>query len=423
MLLISDRTDELSGRIKVPPSKSYTHRAVIASSIDTSSTVRNPLVCDDTLRTIDACRILGASIEGEDPLHINGFDGSPNPAQDEINLGESGTSLRLLVPLAALAKKRVVLTGVGSLLRRPNNFVSQLRSIGVDAAGVGDSHNAPIVVNGRGFISGGEITLRGLVSSQFVSSLLISCPLALHESRVRIDGTLTSKPYVDVTMDVLERAGVKVENESYREFTIPPQQHYKPVDYEIHGDYSSASFLIAAACLIPSDVVLDDLVMDKQGDRRIVEIVEEMGAKPEVHERYIRISGPYDLEGIDVDCIDTPDLVPVIAALGAFAKGETRMRNIPHLRGKESDRIAAMSSELRKLGAEVVEEKDEMIVRGSRMHGGVVSSHGDHRIAMALSLVGLRAGKVCVDGGECINKSYPSFVEHMRILGANIRII
>ncbi len=426
--IVSEKTARLEGVIKAPPSKSYTHRAVLIASMNGQSRILNPLDCDDIDETIDACKNLGAKIDkykdksGNFLLDVKGFKGRPSKPLNAIRFRGSGTSLRFILPIICLAGEATIWARNGSVQARPHKpLVEAIKALGADVSFTRDNGNMAITVRSK--LKGGQTDVDASISSQFISSLLIACPKAEKDTKIKVEGGLVSKPYVEITLDVLKDAGIKIEHtENFDQFFIPAGQEFKDLgDYPIHGDYSSAAFLMAAACLVESDVTITDLVDDKQGDRKIIDILRSMGADIERTGDAVRINGPFELEGIDINCRETPDLVPVLAVLGAFAKGTTSIDDIPHLKHKESDRIESLTTELRKLGVNVEPEDDKITVRNSEPKtGGVVHSHEDHRIAMALSLIGLKVGKLTVENGRCISKSYPNFVKDMQQIGANI---
>lgn len=419
------KTMKLQGTIKAPPSKSYTHRAIIIGSMNSHIKVINPLICDDTLATIKTWKQLGADIDKRfNYLDINGFNGKPKLNSKELNVNESGTLLRFLLSILAYSKDEIVVNGRGTLLNRTNKvLVDALSKLGVNIKGNGEEHKLPIKIKGDGKVNGGEIEISGKTSSQVISSLLIAAPLAQQDITIIVKDDLVSKPYIDITIDVLELAGINIINDNYKIFKIKCEQEFQmDKDYIIHGDYSSAAFLMAAACLVESNVTITDLVEDKQGDIKILDILERMGAKINRYKDRVNIKGPFCLNGIDIDCNDTPDLVPVLTVLGIFAKNKTRIYNIDHLIHKESNRITDPAGELKKLGAKInITEDNEIIIHQSKLKNGKnVSSRNDHRIAMSLALVGLKVKNIIIEDPDCISKSYPDFFYHMRQLGANI---
>ena len=427
--LIVRKTERLHGTVKAPPSKAYTHRAIIAASLSNGeSRILNPLFCDDTLATIDACRMLGAKINverdsDEETLRVLG---TPNPTTptDVINCRNSGSTIRFVTPVCALAEGISILTGGRSLRKRPMGpLIEALRSLGVRCYSARGDGYPPIIVFGGG-IRGGRASIRGDISSQFISGLIFATPKAIKRTEIRLSSPLESKPYVEMTMDVVRRHGIEVlVQEDYSLLTVPPSQEYTPSDHLIEGDYSSASFLLAAAAITDSRIRVENLRSETlQGDRLIVDILREMNVHVDVERDYVEVRGVRgQLEGIEVNLRDNPDLVPVCAALAASAQGRTVITGVRRLRFKESDRLASISSEMTKLGAEVKVKDDRLEVVGGELHGAEINPHNDHRIAMACAVAALKAeGETKVCGVECINKSYPSFVRDMRLLGGDL---
>ncbi len=414
----------LSGTVCAPPSKSYTQRAVIIGSMDGRCRIYNPLRSDDTMNAVAVSRALGAEIkDGGSFLDVRGYNGKPRPSGGPVNVGENGTLLRFSLAVLSLSEGEVTVEGEKSLRKRPNTSIVQaLQSLGVRIEGEGPSHTVPVRIHGKGGFKGGEVLIDGRTTSQAVSALLAIAPFAEDDVVVNITGGLVSKPYVDITLDVLGWAGIKVENDSYRRFTVKSGQEFrmKP-EVAVHGDYSSAAFLMAAAVLTSSDVVIEDLVPDSQGDMKIIDMLEAMGARIERGESSLRIRGPFELHGRDFDLSGTPDLAPVLTVLGCFASGRTRIHNASHLLYKESNRLAQPAGELRKLGAGITETADGLVIENSSLSSGEVFSWGDHRVAMALAVAGLRIkGGLKVKNAECISKSYPGFIKDMRRLKADI---
>ncbi|MEI6970895.1 MAG: 3-phosphoshikimate 1-carboxyvinyltransferase [bacterium] len=419
------KTSRLYGMVQAPASKSYTHRAIMVAAMNGRSRIVNPLYCEDTLNTIALWKKLGARIIREaHGLAIQGCGGIPALSRGRVvNVGESGTLLRFVLPLLALTGGPVTVNGRGSLLKRTNRQVVEvLQKWGVDIGGKGVEHRLPIRIGANGILPGGPAKVDGSVTSQVVSALLIAAPFARENTTLSLSSPLVSRPYVDITIDVLKWAGVKVRREGDAAFAVRTGQVFKPRgSFTVHGDWSAGAFLIAAAVLTESDVVITDLVRDSQGDRRIVNILRSMGAKIAESKTAISIRGPASLHGVDIDGSDIPDLVPILTVLGCFAAGTTRIRNVAHLVHKESDRLAMPAAELGKLGAKIVVSADGLTIRQAALHGGVVSACNDHRIAMSLAVAGLGAGQdVTINGAGCIAKSYPGFVADMQKLRANI---
>ena len=415
-------TETLKGEMCAPPSKSYTHRAIIAASLaEGRSHIRSPLYADDTIVTIEACKSFGVSIiQSETELNITGSSELKTPAKG-IDCGDSASTIRFLTPVAALTRGRTVLDGSAGLRRRPiGPLVNALGKLGVQCT----SNNGfpPVTVFGGG-LRGGRTSLVGDVSSQFVTGLLFACPLAEGDTEVVLTTPLESKPYVRLTIAILRSHGIEVDaSRGLRRFNIPGKQRYMSRDHEVPGDFSAAAFLLAAAAMTNSDVVVKGLSLN-QPDSEIVNILAKMGASVEVKGDSVRVSSR-KLRGIDIDARDIPDLVPICAALACVSEGTTHIFGAKRLRIKESDRLSAISSELLKMGGYVVEEAEELIIKGpSVLYGATIDPHGDHRIAMACAIAGLRArGKTKILEAECVDKSYPGFFEDLERLGAKVHV-
>ncbi|OGX31753.1 MAG: 3-phosphoshikimate 1-carboxyvinyltransferase [Omnitrophica WOR_2 bacterium RIFCSPLOWO2_12_FULL_46_30] len=415
------RASLLKGRLKAPPSKSYTIRALICAGLDAKVKIVNPLIAEDTRAAMRALEHLGARIKpGKNFLLVTGFAGFPSAKGGRLNTGESGTLLRLLLPVIALGKGKFVVNGRGTLLKRTNKPIAQaLLSLGVEIKGSDSDFRLPLTIDAKGKIPGGRVKVSGSLSSQTISSLLNIAPLAESDTKIIAEGEVVSRPYIDITIDVLRQAGIGILRQGYGKFFVKSGQRINfKKDVVIPGDYSSAAFLIAASCLVKSDVTITDLLKDSQGDRQIIHILNAMGAKIKHINNEVSIKGPFELKGIDVNCRDTPDLVPILAVVACFARGKTRIFNIGHLAHKESNRILAPAGELKKLGAKITAGTDNLVIEGSALKPGEVCGCNDHRIAMSLAVAGLAAGGVDIRGAECISKSYPNFIPDMKFLGA-----
>ncbi|NYT18724.1 MAG: 3-phosphoshikimate 1-carboxyvinyltransferase, partial [Methanosarcinales archaeon] len=295
------------------------------------------------------------------------------------------------------------------------------KDLGVDAYSTRNNGCAPIVVTGG--LKGAIVKIDGSISSQFISALLLACPLTRNSTTLSIKGELKSKPYIDVTLDVIEKAGVEilVEDTNNPKFIIPGNQSYNLEEYTVPGDFSSASYLLAAAAMTDSSVTVKNLFPSMQGDIAIIDILKEMGANVywDMEAGTVTVRGG-ELHGITMDAGATPDLVPTIAVLGAMAKGETIITNAEHVRYKETDRLHAMAVELEKMGIYCKEEKDSLTIRGGEFTGAEVHGWHDHRIVMALTLAGMVAGNTIIDTAESIFISYPNFFDAMRSIGADV---
>ena len=416
----------LKGEVTAPASKSYTLRAILAAALNGKTRIYNPLLSEDTQASEIVLGKLGALIErGKGWLDIQGFKGRPVLKTGSLNVGESGTLLRLILPLIVLCPGKLTVNGRGTLLKRTNQpIVEALLALGVRVRGRDKDYKLPLTVYGKGEIPGGKVKVRGSLSSQTISALLMAAPLAKSAVEIIVMDKVVSRPYIDITLDVLKRAGIKVRREGYQRFFIKPGQRFEfKRNFRVGGDYSSAAFLIAAGCLVKSDIVITNLLRDMQGDRMIIPILNSMGARIRQKANQITIKGPFELKGRELDCSDTPDLVPILTVLACFAQGKTRIYNIGHLMHKESNRITAPAGELKKLGARIKIGADSLIIQGSILRSGRVSSCNDHRIAMSLAVAGLKIGRVVIEKAQAINKSYPDFIRDIRSLGGKIKII
>jgi 3-phosphoshikimate 1-carboxyvinyltransferase len=413
----------ISGEVYAPPSKSYTHRAILITALGAGGKVLRPLLSADTLATVSASEAFGARIRKEpqkNDLSIDGVRDLPQTPEDVIDVLNSGTTLRFCSAVAALTAG-AVLTGDSSIRTRPNGpLLSSLSELGADAFSIKNNGKAPLVIRGK--MLGGTAHLQGGLSSQFLSALLIACPLAERETRIIIEGELKSRPYAEITLDMLHDAGIKIE-EQKQEFIVSPGQSFGLKEYTIPGDFSSASYPLAAAAVTGSEAIVKGVLPSRQGDSAIIDILTRMGAQVSWNRESgdLKIKGG-DLEGVEVDASRTPDLVPTIAVLGAVAKGETTVVNAEHVRHKETDRLHAMAVELAKMGAKIKERPDGLVIQGGKLHGASVHGYHDHRIVMALTVAGFVAGETKIDTAEAVDVSYPGFFMEMERLGARVRV-
>ena len=408
MKLVVERTGQLHGAVTAPPSKSHTHRAVIIASLACgTSTIENPLMSGDCIATMDACRKFGARLDAGDVLRVEGVGGMPKTPVSDIDVKSSGTTIRFMTAVSALCDGTTNLTGDSSIRARPfGPLLRSLTDLGAERAeSINGNGCPPVAITGN--LKGGRTVIEGY-SSQFISGLLVACPLTKADSEIEAQN-MVSRPYVRMTLEHLERAGAKVRHEALKKFHIEGDQSYGPLNYTVPGDHSSAAFLRAAAYITDSDIEISGLdEHDIQGDRAVTDIMREMrsGDKREI------------------DLRDTPDLLPVSAVLGCTANGTTILKNAQHARRKESDRISALGTELKKMGADIEERPDGLVVRGSGLRGARLDGHGDHRIVMALAVAALGAqGRSIINGADTLSKSYPRFVDDMARLGANMRVV
>lgn len=425
---VSISKSSIKGNVFAPPSKSYTHRAITLAALSEKAVVHRPLLSADTFATIRASRLFGASIEEkEDKLLLRGMNGRPQVPDDVIDAANSGTTLRFMTAIAGLTDGITVLTGDSSLRTRPNGpLLEVLNNLGAKACSTRGNERAPIVV--KGGIKGSEVEISGSISSQFISALLIACPLAENNTTLSIIGKLKSRPYVDVTIEMLGLAGIKIHTDDNNgtRFIIPGKQKYSLKEYTIPGDFSSASYLLASAAILEgSEVTVKNLFPSKQGDKVIIDTLKQMGADItwDMEAGIVTVKGGRKLKAITFDAGATPDLVPTIAVLAAVAEGTSRIENAEHVRYKETDRLKALATELPKMGVCLKEEKDSLTITGGALQGAEVHGWDDHRIVMSLAMAGMVAGNTTIDTTESVSISYPGFFKDIQSLGAKIEEI
>jgi len=410
----------LSGEITAPPSKAHTHRALFAGLLSEGVTkIENPLSCDDTQATARAISALGARLEqNPESWRVQG-KGRPTGPAGEIQCGESGVTLRFTIPIAALTGTRVTLRGRESLMRRPLEPLAEA----VNQLGIRMVAERDVIRLEGGPPGGGNVRIRGDVSSQFISGLLLAGPLMENGLNMELTSPLESRNYVSLTVETMKRHGIKVEtNTEMSRFDIAPAQKYKATAHQIPGDYSSAAFVMSAAAITESKVLVRGLSWaNSEPDAVFVEMLSQMGAETSFSGGCVSIEGER-LKAANIDVRDCPDLGPIIAVLGCHADGKTQITGAARLRYKESNRLSAIASELSALGADIIETDGGLIVSGpTPLTGGVVHSHGDHRIAMALSVAALGAhDNVVIKDAECVSKSYPNFFDDLRLLGVEV---
>ncbi len=417
MLLCVEETRELRGCVDVPGSKSYTHRALFTASLGKKSRIRNPLVSSDTLATRKACEALGAEItERGNSWIVEGVDGIIDFREEVIDVGNSGTTLRFITPLAALSDKWIKITGDSSIRERPMKPL--LDSLREQAEIESNGGFPPLRLRNKGGSLDGKTRIRGDVSSQYISALLLAAPLRGLE--INLEGELKSRPYVDLTLEVMEKAGIKVDRMDGGFYV--GRQSYSGLDYRVPGDYSSAANILAPCSFIDSDVELRNLYRDRQGDRRMIDILREMGVPLKQGEDYVKVRKAESLDAVEFDASDTPDIVLPLVAVACFAQGKSVFRNTGHLRFKESDRLEACN-EFRKLGASVEVLRGDIEVKGPmKAQPADMRGFHDHRVVMALASAALNtAGGVSrIDSADMLNVSFPNYLGVMKSLGARM---
>ena len=413
---------EISGTVSIPGSKSHTIRGLFFGALaDGTSILRQPLDSLDTRAAVSCCRSLGAEIELGETWAVTGTGGRPGVPPDVIDVANSGTTLNIALSTAALADGYTVFTGDDQIRRRPSQpLLDALALLGAETFSTRGNGCPPIVVGGR--LRGGRCELTAL-SSQYLTSLLIGTPLAEADSEIEV-AELHEAPYVWMTLDWLDRLGVRYEREGLARFSIPGGQRIPAFERAIPADFSSATFFLCAAAICGGPVTLRGLDMsDTQGDKAVVQMLRQMGAQVEEAEHGLVVSAER-LTGAELDLNATPDALPALAVTACFADGETRLINVPQARIKETDRIAVMRAELSKMGGRVEELDDGLVIRGAELRGADVAGHGDHRVVMALAVAGLAAaGTTRVFGAEAAAVTFPSFVELVQGIGGEMETV
>jgi 3-phosphoshikimate 1-carboxyvinyltransferase len=411
----------LQGEIVVPASKSHTIRAVaMAAMAHGTSVLSNPLISDDARSAIAAAREMGASVETGNDWIIQGIGGVPGKDCRYIDTGNSGTSLRIFTALCALGNHPISFDGDQSIRQRPMKpLLSALENLGVKVI-ESTGGKCPFTISGP--LAGGKTRVNG-ISSQFLTALLIACPLAPEDTEITVDN-LNERPYVEITLDWLRKMNIRFEQKGLDWFRIYGGQKYTAFERYIPADFSSATFPLCAAAITGSEVLISGLdFSDHQGDKEVFTYFEKMGIRTKKAPQGILVTGG-PMHGIDIDMNATPDALPAMAVAACFASGTTRLLNVPQARLKECDRIAASVQELRKMGALVEELEDGLVIYRSQLTGCEVHGYNDHRMVMALAIAGLAAqGITTVDTAESAGVTYPSFLNDMQKLGGNLELV
>ncbi len=417
----------LSGEIVIPPSKSYSHRAIISAALakgKKKSKINNLKFSVDIETTVKIMENWGAKItKKESSLEIIGNDGKIVPKNNYIQCNESGSTIRFLIPVALTSENELIFDGKGKLIDRPLDSYYKIfdeQEIKYETS----EGKLPLKVNGK--LKAGNYEIDGNVSSQFITGLLYALPLLDGDSTIVINKNLESKGYVDLTLEILKLSGIKIKNNDYKSFEIKGNQEYKSFDYTVEGDYSQVAFWIVAGIISANkDNEIKCLHLNKyslQGDKAIIEIVQKMGAKLEIFDDYVIVK-PSKTKGTIIDVSQCPDIAPILTVLGALSEGETKIINAERLRIKESDRIISIKTELNKIGAKIEEIGDSLVIQGIKtFEGGVeVSAWNDHRIAMSLAVASIRCkNEIVIDEAESVKKSYPHFWDDFEKMGGKI---
>lgn len=425
VMKLTVKKSRLKGTITIPASKSHTIRAVVIASLaEGVSDIHRALVSGDTLSAVNCCRALGARIDTSDNScwKVGGTAGLVRAPKKTIDVGNSGTTLRLAMGSAALVApgQTTTFTGDAQIQSRPvGPLMKSLEQLGAKCVSIKNNGSAPVAVTGR--LRGGRTAIEAF-SSQYLSSLLLCTPLADKDSV--IDVTLLNEPgYVKMTLDWLNRQKIIYEKRGLKQFKIKGGQRFQAFDATIPSDFSSATFFLCAAALAGENVRLLGLdFSDSQPDKAVVEYLHEMGADITVEKKSITVKAA-PLKGIDIDMNATPDALPALAVVGAFAEGQTRLLNVPQARAKETDRIKCMAEELKKFGADVEELADGLVIRHSKLKAARLDGRGDHRIVMALAIAAMAIDGSCtIDTAEAMNVTFPEYAKLMLDLGANMEL-
>lgn len=424
MKIVDVNPKRLDGIVDIPPSKSISHRAIIAGALSNGgSTIENIIMSKDVKATCDGLMSLGADIDyrsntdnrytiivrGKGRIKSNGA---------AIDCIESGSTLRFLIPLALISEEEIIFNGRGKLVERPLDIYYDIfQKQGINYHN--KSGKLPLTVRGK--LKPSDFHMRGDISSQFITGLMFVLPLLDGDSSIIIDTPLESKSYIGLTIDVLKSFGIEIYNENYKMFKIKGNQVYKPIKYRVEGDFSQAAFWLVAGTIAGNIECSDINTSSLQGDREIIRIIQEMGGNLKIKDKSVTAYKSHT-KGIEIDASQIPDLIPVLSVLACLSRGTTIIKNASRLKLKESDRLRSITSELSKIGGRIKELKDGLIIDGvDSLNGGIVNSWNDHRIAMALAVASTRCkNSLKIEGAESIDKSYPGFWEDFKKLGGDI---
>ena len=407
---------EKSATVLVPGSKSLSQRALVAAALARNdSLISNVLVSQDTLYLIEGLRELGAKIVlAEDGYFVSGTAGNIINSGEELFLGNNGTALRFLTALMCLGKGKYVLTGEKRLCERPvGALVEALKKMGADIS----CHNncPPVEINANG-LTGGKITLRDIESSQYVSALLLCAPYTPEGIDLILQGGVVSMPYIDLTINVMLDFGAKIIRTGEYQYHVNAGEIYQGREYRVEGDASSASYFFLAAALLKKTIRVAGINRkSKQGDIRLLNVLEGLGCKVRSEENWVEVTGSNLAEGdLTFDLNDMPDMVPTLAVLSAFRKGQTVIDNVAHLRIKESNRLTAMVTELNRVGIEAREMPEGLVIKGGKLRPARIETYNDHRMAMSFAIASLVVQGIEISDKKCVDKSFPTFWEELK---------
>jgi 3-phosphoshikimate 1-carboxyvinyltransferase len=399
--------------VTVPGSKSFTHRILIASALSNGTgRIENPLLSEDTRLTMKALRQMGIRIEEESGNHLIVYGGSGDfrPSTEPIYLGNSGTSIRLLAAVAALGNDTYRFLGNDRMAERPiQALIDALRQIGVQARSTHSNSCPPVEVNGKN-LSGTAVGINCRTSSQYLSGLLLMAPCTDDGMTINVTEGPVSRPYVDMTVDVMSKFGITVDRQGYDRFQVAGNQVYRAGTYKVEPDASQAGYFWAAAAICGKAVKVRGVIKNScQGDVNFSKVLESMGCSVKNEPDGISVAGGARLRAVEIDMGDMPDMVPTLAVVAAFAEGTTVIKNVAHLKSKESDRLTSVANELIKMGITARSSDDGLIVTGGQPRGSEIETYGDHRIAMSFAVAGLAAPGTIIQDEDCVEKSFPNY--------------
>ena len=413
--------NSLDSEVTVPGSKYIANRVLLLAALANGiSKIKNIPNNDDINATMEALRKFGIKIDKKNnDFEINGTNGKITAPNEEINVRNSGTLMRLITGFASLAEGKTTITGSERIKQRPiKDLLKSLNELGIKCNSKNNGF-PPAEVNG-GTLNGGTTKIKGNVSSQFISSLLLIAPYAKNDVEIVVDDDLVSKNYVDMTIGLMKEFGVSVKRDNYKKFMVRAGQKYNAKNYSIPADPSSANYFLAAAAVVPGKIKANGLDLSQKGEAQFASILKKMGCKINRSKNGIEAIGNKKLNAVEVDMSTMPDSVQTLAVVAVFAQGTTRIRNIGNLKYKESDRIEDTATELKKLGIKAIAGDDELIVEGGNPKPAVIDPHNDHRMAMSFALIGLKT-RIKIKNPECVNKSFPQFWDKLKQIGVEIK--
>lgn len=415
-MIVTASPGPIDADVRLPGSKSYTNRALIVAALaNGESTLAHALFSEDTRYMASALRALGIEVEesiADEVIRVKGGSGNIKAPNADLFIGNSGTSSRFLTALVALGHGRYRIDGIARMRERPiAPLLTALRQLGVSARDETGNGCPPVVVESSGF-EGGTADIPGNISSQFISALMMVAPITPRGIDLRIVGDLVSRPYLDLTANVMAAFGAQTEVISNQRIFVPGNQHYVGRAYDIEPDASGASYFFAAAALTGGRVKVMALSRSSaQGDLKLVDVLAQMGCAIHWHADGVEVHGPARLHGVDIDMGEMSDVAQTLAAIAPFADSPVRIRGISHIRHKETDRISAVTTELRRLGATVTEHDDGWEIWPSALHPALVHTYDDHRMAMSFAVTGLRVADLSIADPSCVAKTFPDFFE------------